>query len=181
MVNAGLPDFGPVQNNISANDAVGTSGGIHAEPWDKFVRVATGRVSDLGRLARWCDIWDVIHRRARGVPLSSGSAALVTPSTLEPTTANTYLVNGRILPDAAYTSVNRADPQVGIEWPISLAQVELSAKDRANPRLSEADPLPRVCSWPLANQQSGSARARRSCQSRLHRRRAKSVVAQRYH
>lgn len=31
MVAAGLPDFGPVQNNISFNDAVGTTRGIHAE------------------------------------------------------------------------------------------------------------------------------------------------------
>ena len=32
MVAAGLPDFGPVQNNVSFNDAVGTTRGIHAEP-----------------------------------------------------------------------------------------------------------------------------------------------------
>ena len=41
---AGLPDFGPVQNNISFNDAAGTTRGIHAEPWDKYVSVASGRI-----------------------------------------------------------------------------------------------------------------------------------------
>ena len=37
MVALGLPDFQPVQNNISFNDEVGVTRGIHAEPWDKFV------------------------------------------------------------------------------------------------------------------------------------------------
>ena len=37
MVALGLPDFGPVQNNISFNDSAGTTRGIHAEPWDKFI------------------------------------------------------------------------------------------------------------------------------------------------
>ena len=51
MVAAGLPDFGPVQNNISFNDAVGTTRGIHAEPWDKFVSVASGRI-----FGAWVDL-----------------------------------------------------------------------------------------------------------------------------
>src|SRR5258708_34989109 len=40
----GLPDFGPVQNNISYNLKRGTTRGIHAEPWAKFISVAKGRV-----------------------------------------------------------------------------------------------------------------------------------------
>ncbi|HAD75531.1 MAG TPA: dTDP-4-dehydrorhamnose reductase, partial [Gemmatimonadetes bacterium] len=51
MTEAGLPDFGPVQNNISFNDKVGTTRGIHAEPWDKFVSVATGRI-----FGAWVDL-----------------------------------------------------------------------------------------------------------------------------
>ena len=51
MVALGLPDFGPVQNNISFNDAAGTTRGIHAEPWDKFVSVATGRI-----FGAWVDL-----------------------------------------------------------------------------------------------------------------------------
>ena len=45
MTALGLADFGPVQNNVSFNDAVGTTRGIHAEPWDKWVSIATGRIS----------------------------------------------------------------------------------------------------------------------------------------
>ncbi|WP_026095657.1 dTDP-4-dehydrorhamnose 3,5-epimerase family protein, partial [Microbacterium sp. B19] len=51
MTALGIDDFVPVQNNISFNDAVGTTRGIHAEPWDKFVSVATGRV-----FAAWVDL-----------------------------------------------------------------------------------------------------------------------------
>ena len=43
MVALGLPDFGPVQNNMSYNAEIGTTRGIHAEPWDKFVSSAQGR------------------------------------------------------------------------------------------------------------------------------------------
>ena len=42
MVAQGLPDFKPVQNNISFNANKGATRGIHAEPWDKFISVATG-------------------------------------------------------------------------------------------------------------------------------------------
>ena len=51
MTALGLSDFGPVQNNISFNDAVGTTRGIHAEPWDKWVSVATGRI-----FGAWVDL-----------------------------------------------------------------------------------------------------------------------------
>src|SRR6476660_940111 len=51
MTALGLPDFGPLQNNISFNDAVGTTRGIHAEPWDKWVSVATGRI-----VGAWVDL-----------------------------------------------------------------------------------------------------------------------------
>ena len=40
----GLPDFGPVQNNISFNAKKGVTRGIHAEPWDKYISIAAGSV-----------------------------------------------------------------------------------------------------------------------------------------
>ncbi len=42
MLALGLPDFGPVQNNISFNTHRGVTRGIHTEPWDKLVSVACG-------------------------------------------------------------------------------------------------------------------------------------------
>ena len=62
--------------------------------------------------------------------------------TLEPNTAYIYLVNDHYSPDADYTSVNLADETVAIDWPIPLERAELSAKDRAHPRLAEVTPIP---------------------------------------
>ena len=144
MVAAGLPDFGPVQNNVSFNHAVGTTRGIHAEPWDKFVSVATGRI-----FGAWVDLRagptfgaaftaELDPSRAVFVPRGVGNAF----QTLEPNTAYTYLVNDHYSPDADYTSVNLADETVAINWPIPLERAELSAKDRAHPRLADVKPIP---------------------------------------
>ncbi|PRC53590.1 dTDP-4-dehydrorhamnose reductase, partial [Mycobacterium sp. ITM-2017-0098] len=51
MLAAGMPDFGPVQNNISFNESAGTTRGIHAEPWDKFISVGSGRI-----FGAWVDL-----------------------------------------------------------------------------------------------------------------------------
>lgn len=40
----GLPRLEAVQNNVSYNAAVGVTRGIHAEPWDKYISPASGRV-----------------------------------------------------------------------------------------------------------------------------------------
>jgi dTDP-4-dehydrorhamnose reductase/dTDP-4-dehydrorhamnose 3,5-epimerase len=144
MVAAGLPDFGPVQNNVSFNDAAGTTRGIHAEPWDKFVSVATGRI-----FGAWVDLRsgptfgtaftaELDPSRAIFVPCGVGNAF----QTLEPDTAYIYLVNEHYSPDAAYTSVNLADETVAINWPIPLERAELSTKDRAQPRLADVTPIP---------------------------------------
>ena len=51
MVALGLPDFAPVQNNVSFNNRVGAARGIHAEPWDKLVSLASGRI-----FGAWVDL-----------------------------------------------------------------------------------------------------------------------------
>lgn len=144
MTALGLPDFGPVQNNISFNDAVGTTRGIHAEPWDKWVSVATGRI-----FGAWVDLregpgfgrvftTEIDPSRAIFVPRGVGNAY----QTLEPDTAYTYLVNDHWSPDASYSFLNLADETAAIDWPIPLDQVEISAKDLAHPRLADATPVP---------------------------------------
>ncbi|BBZ26751.1 dTDP-4-dehydrorhamnose reductase [Mycolicibacterium madagascariense] len=144
MIAAGLPDFGPVQNNISFNDAAGTTRGIHAEPWDKWVSIASGRI-----FGAWVDLRsgptfgavftaELDPSRAVFVPRGVGNAF----QTLEPNTAYVYLVNDHWSPDARYTSVNLADETVAIPWPIPLAQAELSAKDIDHPRLADVTPVP---------------------------------------
>jgi dTDP-4-dehydrorhamnose 3,5-epimerase-like enzyme len=95
MVAVGLPDFGPVQNNVSFNDTAGTTRGIHAEPWDKFVSVATGRIFgawvDLRAGPTFATVFtaELDPSRAVFVPRGIGNAF----QTLEPNTAYVYLVN----------------------------------------------------------------------------------------
>lgn len=141
---AGLPDFGPVQNNISFNDAVGTTRGIHAEPWDKWVSVATGRI-----FGAWVDLREgpsfgavytaeIDASRAIFVPRGVGNSY----QTLEPDTAYAYLVNDHWSPDAEYSFLNLADETAAIAWPIPLSEVEISAKDLSHPRLADVVPIP---------------------------------------
>ncbi|MFJ6531887.1 sugar nucleotide-binding protein [Microbacterium sp. NPDC091662] len=144
MTSAGLPDFGPVQNNISFNDEVGTTRGIHAEPWDKWVSVATGRI-----FGAWVDLregpsfgqvftTEIDPSKAIFVPRGVGNSY----QTLEPDTAYVYLVNDHWSPDAEYSFLNLADETAAIQWPIPLADVEVSAKDLAHPRLADVTPIP---------------------------------------
>jgi dTDP-4-dehydrorhamnose 3,5-epimerase len=144
MLAAGLPDFSPVQNNISFNDAVGTTRGIHAEPWDKWVSVATGRI-----FGAWVDLREgptfgatftaeIDPSRAIFVPRGVGNSY----QTLEPDTAYVYLVNDHWSADASYSFLNLADETAGIAWPIPLDRAEISEKDRNHPRLADVRPLP---------------------------------------
>lgn len=146
MVALGLPDFRPVQNNISFNEKAGTTRGIHAEPWDKFISVATGRI-----FGAWVDLRqgpsfgavftaELDPSRAIFIPRGVGNAF----QTLEDKTAYTYLVNDHWSADAQgqYTFLNLADETADIQWPIPLGQAELSDKDKAHPRLADVAPMP---------------------------------------
>ncbi len=77
--------------------------------------------------------------RARSSCLAASANAY---QTLEPDTVYTYLVNDHYSPDAVYTSVHPADETVAIDWPIPLEHAEMSAKDRAQPRLADVIPIP---------------------------------------
>lgn len=146
MLALGLPDFGPVQNNISFNNQVGTTRGIHAEPWDKYVSVATGRI-----FGAWVDLREGPSFGAVFTAELDASKAIFVPrgvgnsfQTLEVDTAYSYLVNDHWSADAQaeYTFLNLADETAAIEWPIPLDQAELSDKDRVHPRLSDVVPMP---------------------------------------
>ena len=143
MSELGLPDFGPVQNNVSFNAEPGTTRGIHAEPWDKLVSVGTGRV-----FAAWVDLREgpsfgtTFHleigvETTVFIPRGVGNSY----QALEPNTTYNYLVNAHWRPDITYPSLNLGDPTVAIPWPIPLAEAELSAKDRTNPVLADVVPM----------------------------------------
>ena len=142
----GVPaSFRPVQNNVSFNAERGVTRGIHAEPWDKFISVATGSV-----FGAWVDLrpgetfgkvftctldpsWAIYVPRGVGNSFQA----------LEDGTAYTYLVDAHWSAELkkTYTFVNLADPELGIEWPIPLDECTLSEADRRHPMLADALPM----------------------------------------
>ncbi|MEP9382528.1 sugar nucleotide-binding protein [Nocardioides cheoyonin] len=143
MTALGLPDFGPVQNNMSYNASRGATRGIHAEPWDKYVSVASGRV-----FGAWVDLregesfgttyWtEVGPDVAVFVPRGVGNSY----QALEDGTVYSYLVNDHWRPGVAYPALSLADEKAAIPWPIPLDAAEISDKDRANPALADVAPM----------------------------------------
>jgi dTDP-4-dehydrorhamnose 3,5-epimerase/reductase len=145
MIELGLPDFAPVQHNISFNNRVGVTRGVHAEPWDKLVSLATGRIFgawvDLrpGEGFGRCFTLEMGPETAILVPRGVGNAF----QALAEQTAYSYLVNDHWSPAAreSYTCVNVADETLAINWPIPLDQAEMSEADQAHPRLADVVPI----------------------------------------
>jgi len=141
MVALGLPDFGPVQNNMSFNAKRGTTRGIHTEPWDKFVSVANGRAFGAWVDMREGESFGAVHT----VELDPATAVFVprgvgnSYQTLEDGVTYSYLVNEHWRPATPYPALDLADPTAAIAWPIPLAEAEISDKDLANPRLEAAE------------------------------------------
>lgn len=144
MVAIGLPDFGPVQNNFSFNDKRGVARGIHAEPWDKYVSLGAGRIFGF-----WVDIREGSSTYGQHFTVElDPSKAIFVPrgvangyQTLEDNTVYSYLVNDHWSPDAQYSFVSMFDESLGIDWPIPLAESEISDKDRNHPNLADATPI----------------------------------------
>ncbi|MBU4186794.1 MAG: bifunctional dTDP-4-dehydrorhamnose 3,5-epimerase family protein/NAD(P)-dependent oxidoreductase [Propionicimonas sp.] len=146
MTALGLPDFGPVQHSLAYNTSTGVTRGFHAEPWDKLVSVAHGRI-----FGAWVDLrpgpgfgsvftTEVGPDKAVFVPRGVANSY----QTLEPETVYSYLVNDHWSPEAraSYSYVNLADETLGVEWPIPLAEAVISEADAAHPRLANTTPVP---------------------------------------
>lgn len=141
MTAIGLPDFGPVQNNVSFNEKKGVTRGLHAEPWDKFVSIGHGSV-----FGAWVDIREGSETFGETFTVElDPTKAIYVPrgvangfQTLEDQTVYMYLVNDHWSPDGQYAFVNVADESLGIKWPIPLADAELSDKDKNHPLLQDA-------------------------------------------
>jgi len=140
MLTIGLPDFGPIQNNISFNAQRGVTRGIHAEPWDKYISIATGRV-----FGAWVDLREgdnfgkvftikLDPSKAIFVPRGVGNAY----QALEDNTTYTYMVNDHWSTDmqSRYVFLNLADETLAIKWPIPLNKANLSEKDKKHPTLA---------------------------------------------
>ena len=145
MVPAGLPDFGPVQHNLSFNTERGVARGFHAEPWDKYLTIAHGKV-----FAAWVDMregstfgqtFSMEMDPSVGVFVPRGVANSY--QTLTDAATYSYLVNQHWRPDAAYPGVALSDPALGIRWPIPLDECVLSEKDLGYGPLTPDMAIPR--------------------------------------
>ena len=146
MVALGIPDLHVVQNNVSFNAERGVTRGVHAEPWDKFISVATGSV-----FGAWVDLREgsatcgkaytciLDPSRAIYVPRGVGNSF----QALEDGTAYTYLVDAHWSAELkrTYTFVNLADPALGIQWPIPLSEATISEADLHHPMLADVVPM----------------------------------------
>lgn len=139
----GLPAFEVVQNNFSYNEEAGVTRGLHAEPWEKFVSVASGRV-----FGAWVDLRvGESFGRTFTTEINPGKAVFVPRGvangyqTLDPHVTYTYLVNAHWSPDAQYTFVNLFDPALEIAWPIPHEKAIISDKDAGHPLLEDVKPM----------------------------------------
>lgn len=146
LVAAGLPEsFQVVQNNISYNKKVGVTRGFHAEPWDKYISVATGKVFvayvDLRRGDSFGKVVTLELDNNKAVYLPQGVANSF--QVLEADTYYLYSVNDFWSADKYddYCFVNLADPDIGIQWPIALDQATMSERDKNHPLLSQIKPM----------------------------------------
>jgi dTDP-4-dehydrorhamnose 3,5-epimerase len=143
MTALGLPDFGPVQHNVSFNTARGATRGIHTEPWDKFVSVLTGRV-----FGAWVDMREGTSFGTVFTVEMDPTVAVFVPrgvgnsyQTLEDATTYSYLVNEHWRPGTTYPALALDDPTAAIDWPIPLGDAEISEKDRNNPAMDAVVPM----------------------------------------
>lgn len=149
-----LDGFMPVQNNVSYNAQAGVTRGLHAEPWDKLVSVAYGKV-----FGAWCDLRAGSPTFGQLVThvIDPGTAVFVPRGVANgfqalKETSYSYLVDDHWSPDAEYTAVNLDM----VDWP--LEPTEISAKDRAHPHLDAVSPMsPRKILVTGANGQLGRA------------------------
>ncbi len=144
MLEIGLPDFKPVQNNFSFNDKCGVARGVHAEPWDKFVSLGAGKIFGF-----WIDIRENSETYGKVFTTEiDASKAVYVPrgvangyQTLENGTVYSYLVNDHWSANAQYSNVSMFDEALDINWPIPLDQCEVSDKDKNHPNLANATPI----------------------------------------
>src|SRR4051794_29626572 len=139
----GLPHFEVVQNNFSYNAELGVTRGLHAEPWDKFISVANGRVFgawvDLRKGDNFGKVFTLEIDPSKAVFVPRGVANAY--QTLEPNLTYTYLVNEHWSPEAKYASVNLFDSALNVQWPIQQDKAVVSDKDLANPLLKDITPM----------------------------------------
>jgi len=146
FIASGVPT-GFVQDNHSYSVVAGVLRGLHYQlppkAQDKLVRVTRGRAFDVAvdirrgspTFGKWVGLelsaekWNQIL-----VPKGYANGFLA----LEPGTELLYKVTDYYSPQHD-RSIRFDDPQIGIAWPVGMAELILSDKDRAAPLLADAE------------------------------------------
>jgi dTDP-4-dehydrorhamnose reductase/dTDP-4-dehydrorhamnose 3,5-epimerase len=145
MVALGLPDFGPVQNNVSFNSERGVTRGLHAEPWDKYVSLNKGKI-----FGAWVDLREGETFGEKFTLEMDPSMAIFVPrgvgngfQVLEDDTVYSYLVNDHWSLEAKseYTFLNLADTTTAIDWPLPLNPELMSEDDVHHPLFKDVTPM----------------------------------------
>ncbi len=148
FVDAGLPSLGPwVQVNLTETVRGGIRG-LHGEAMTKLVAVASGRAHGAYVDARpGSPTWGTVVE----VDLAPGVQVIVPPGVcngfqaLEAGTQYAYCFDREWQPGMAGVAVTPLDPDLGIGWPLPVDPddpVQVSAKDRAAPRLADLPGAP---------------------------------------
>lgn len=146
LVAAGMPDgFSVVQNSLSFNKQAGVTRGFHAEPWDKYITVVSGRV-----FAAYVDVRKGLSfGKVATIEIGPNTAVFLPQGvansfqTLEDNTYYLYSVNAHWSADnyEKYCFVNLADEQLAIDWPIALDKAIVNDRDRNHPMLKDIIPM----------------------------------------
>ena len=138
----GLPDFRPVQSNISESK-YGVIRGVHAEPWDKLIHLAYGTafaaIVDLredqptfGEVATF----ELDSSKVLYLPKGMGNSFQATSELA----VYAYLVTAHWSADLPYKAIAFDDPDLAINWPVSGESQIVSEKDRRHPTMRQEYP-----------------------------------------
>ena len=140
-------DLAFVQDNHSFSAARGVLRGLHYQlpphPQAKLVRVTKGRIYDVAvdirrsspTFGKWVGL-EISAQKWNQILVPAGFAHGFV--TLEKDTEVIYKVTDFYSPECD-RSIRFDDEEIGIDWPVDLAAVQLSDKDRNAPSLGEAD------------------------------------------
>lgn len=135
--------FEIVQTSLAFNRR-GATRGFHAEPWNKFISLVDGEA-----FSAFVDLREGPgFGRVCEVELSPLRSVFVPPGVANSYQCLTdlhylYSVDQHWTPDIhdSMSFVNLADPQIGVDWPIPLAEAIISERDRNHPLLEDFTPV----------------------------------------
>lgn len=140
MVAQGLPDFTPVQQNISVSKK-GVLRGIHMEPWEKYVHAVSGEA-----FAAYVDLRpeSPTYRKVEEVQLTENNVVFVPLGVgnsfmaLSERVHYSYLATAHWKPGGeGYILINPYDPEFAVNWPLPKEEHILSDKDKTHPTYAE--------------------------------------------